>query len=521
MAEFPFDPFSCEAFPGLEFGLSGDRERLQLIAIHPQIAPTGLALLSLHRNGFGYREPVPGGFPLLPGVDQGRIAWENPQARAQQGRAETAVRPRPRAEAEPPRAEIRHPIHDSLIFKIQQGGDTVDLIVKDRHGRFPWSTLARVDHDGRLYRWVQDSGSIQVMREAGLSFSRDRGVVIANPQTRASARDGEAVAEAAVPTVDPEREAAMARRPEPEEDFGPLGEMPESFRIQSDVFGPIESSYQRLEFISRLLRTARRIIADVKDQAEALREGDEESEALAPPSEPLRHFYRTTCTELDRVRALLHQHRPGREAAGEVPFFAPAAPEPSQIEIQWQNGLRIAYTCPTSLAPDPGTVWGSVSRGRWLLRNSRGNRVRHLDICSAGHVGRVAGDGMLVIEAEGALAGAAPEPQAEPYQNDPGVASPQFRSNLGRGVIPELTRQTLGRSFHVPQAEARPPLEVLAPNQTPIRQIAPQAGTWIHENTSNWAFYSDSPGHNTGWWISSHQTAQIWNGVLVVTEHPE
>lgn len=190
MAELDFEPFDCEAFPGLEFFLSGDRDMLTLNAFE-SANERRLPLLSLERRGYVVRHTVPSDFAPIPPADAGRLPLEG-QAhqvprppRREEGRVDRARFPMPAARAEPPRTpdlpfantHLRLRQHDGPF-----GGPSVYLEARV-HG--DWSVIGRFDQDnGRFTRMYHDAWAIPALRQAGFCISRDGALAVANPTPR-------------------------------------------------------------------------------------------------------------------------------------------------------------------------------------------------------------------------------------------------------------------------------------------------------------------------------------------------
>ena len=117
MPELDFDPYSCEAFPSLEFSLSGDRDQLHLTA-HEQ-SGRETHLLSIARQGYLIRHQIPGDFAPLPPRDGNRIPLHSDSAPTR------APTPRPTTDASlvQPATGLRYalrlsPFSDAMILHL-------------------------------------------------------------------------------------------------------------------------------------------------------------------------------------------------------------------------------------------------------------------------------------------------------------------------------------------------------------------------------------------------------------------
>lgn len=198
MAELDFDPFDCEAFPGLEFFFSGTRDMLTLNAFesaHDRKVP----LLSLERRGYVVRHRVPGDFTPLPPADEGRIPLEGQPNQV----------PRPNRDAEPDRA-LRAPRFAPPAFpprpkpprtpdipfaqthlRLRRGNDPFldpgdqQSIFLQAFVRNEWVAIAILNpNTGRLTRVYHDRYQFNAFRAAGFCISRDGGIAVANPTER-------------------------------------------------------------------------------------------------------------------------------------------------------------------------------------------------------------------------------------------------------------------------------------------------------------------------------------------------
>lgn len=183
MAELDFEPFSGEAFPGLEFYLSGDRDLITLNLIETA-TERHLPLISVARQGYIHRHSLPGDFTPIPPRDGGRIPLEGHSATPSRApRATLAEPPRPARTREVTYHEVRlGPRGTQMRLRSDNDDNTVQL---QAYAGFGWKTLATINGEtGRLYRWCLGANTVRTLREAGFCMSRDGGIAVENPQRR-------------------------------------------------------------------------------------------------------------------------------------------------------------------------------------------------------------------------------------------------------------------------------------------------------------------------------------------------
>ncbi len=222
MAELDFEPFSAEAFPGLEFYLSGTRDNLTLSAIETS-GERHVGLLSLARQGYIVRHQIPGDFAAIPPRDDGRLPLEGQPGLARQRPAEDAPAPRgmripmPGRLAPAPAPQIIQHFHETPFADRAQmrlrpmpdplrgdGGGNPDIAL-EIYTQYNWRRILTINSaDGRIRRWMYGNrNTIIDLRAAGLCMSRDGGVAVYNPTAPRNGRPAPQDAdEDAIPPTD-------------------------------------------------------------------------------------------------------------------------------------------------------------------------------------------------------------------------------------------------------------------------------------------------------------------------------
>lgn len=191
MAELDFEPFATEAFPGLEFYLTGDRDHLTLNSIETS-SERHLTLLSLARQGYIRRYGLPGDFTPIPPRDGGLIPLEGqPGLAAPRDGGPARIAVRPMRIPDPPHVRDPHPApawpevrfapnRDNTPVRLRRGDEGIYL---ETYVGFGWRKLFHLqDETGRIFRWRQTTNQKRYLRHAGFCMSRDAAIAISNPQ---------------------------------------------------------------------------------------------------------------------------------------------------------------------------------------------------------------------------------------------------------------------------------------------------------------------------------------------------
>lgn len=185
--EIDFDPFETQAFPGLEFFFSGDRDNLTVNAFETANSRR-TSLLSIARQGFLIRHPLPGTFTPLPPDENGLLPL-NDAGRCLRAQGDQPPQPirfgnlRPSQPA-PPRNNITPELMlpngvNVHLHRTEEGNILFRIFV----GR--WRDILRFSaHDGRLVRIYQSDGAVETMRRNGFTMSRDGAIAITNQTPR-------------------------------------------------------------------------------------------------------------------------------------------------------------------------------------------------------------------------------------------------------------------------------------------------------------------------------------------------
>lgn len=186
--EIDFDPFETQAFPGLEFFFSGDRDNLTVNAFETA-SSRRTSLLSIARQGFLIRHPLPGTFTPLPPDENGLLPLNDAGRRPRDAAAPRQIRfgnaPAQPQRPEPPRNHITPELTlpngvNVHLHRSETGNISFRVFISGR-----WRDLLRFSaHDGRLTRIYQGDNTVEIMRRNGFTMSRDGAIAITNQTPR-------------------------------------------------------------------------------------------------------------------------------------------------------------------------------------------------------------------------------------------------------------------------------------------------------------------------------------------------
>lgn len=164
--ELDQEPFECEAFPGMMFTISGDREAVHLCALEEKHLGEVEAqpIIGIDRRGHLIRHPFRS-FPLLPASTDGRISITSSRP--------TAPQAQPRAT----NPIIDHPALSAGIGLFSDG-EAIRVFAQADGTQIP---LVSVGANGKIKRFQLSSREIRIGRDMGLRFSEDSAIAIHNP----------------------------------------------------------------------------------------------------------------------------------------------------------------------------------------------------------------------------------------------------------------------------------------------------------------------------------------------------
>lgn len=288
--EIDFEPFETQAFPGVEFFFSGDRDNLTVNAYEPAHARR-TPILSVARQGYLIRHPLPGAFTPLTPDEAGLLPINDAAPRRPSAVPRRESRPVPPAPRDhiTPTIPLPNGVQSRLInrdhcaaLQVFIGGLWRDIL------RFP-------DDSGRLTRVYHFGSQIDQMRRFGFTMSRDGAIAIINPTPRAR------------------------NQSPPEHD---LEAQPPIHRIPDDL--PFED---RILAVHERFREMRDFIHDNASLLEAIRttqrrqniQNTPSQRILIPASEELEHFDKCMVglLELNRILALPETEHAALQGGGE------------------------------------------------------------------------------------------------------------------------------------------------------------------------------------------------------------
>ena len=145
------DPIESEAFPGLLFGLTTNRDQITIIAADPA-QKAQHKLLSLDRRGYIVRHPINATFTAIPPRDSGLLPIHRPEGLPSR---------RPLAN------ETFHPSIGNR-FRFRDHGSLL-LLETYLSSQGHWETIAAITATGELYPWrISPAAARAMTRHEGL-----------------------------------------------------------------------------------------------------------------------------------------------------------------------------------------------------------------------------------------------------------------------------------------------------------------------------------------------------------------